>query len=333
MTVAQARRAAQSGPAGPQDLAPGLLTALAGVTVAGDCRSGSVGGRSLEARSEAEFAYRLSHAIYEVLHVGWIAEPDDKARLGHDDAFEARLLAATPHKSVDRAASVVSADSEHVRVELDGVRVAMPAADAAQLAGGAAQPGREVAVRLPSYRPALSPGYWVTDGTRALPARAPIVRLYAHLRSADAVLAAWQAALEFLEAHGVPYRAKATSVPALLPRRDALVVYLCEGDVSVTTGLGERIAEAAEVGASVSVFAEQLAAGVAIAWEPSDPRPAMRGLSFGEHRARATAEGLMRQARSPAGQTVARAVRQALEEAGVDPDRPSRNFLPAASAQ
>jgi hypothetical protein len=321
VTVAESRRAAESGPARAERLAPGLLAALAGVTVAEDCRSGSVGGRDIEARSEAEFAYRLSHAIYEVLHVGWVAEPSDKARLGRDDAFEARLLAATPHTSVVRTASVVSSDADHVRVELDGVRVAVPVPEAAQVA-----PGSPMEVRLPSCRPALSPGYWVTDGTQALPAHSPIVRLYLHLQSAGAVLAAWQAALAFLEARAAPYRAKATSVPALLPRRDAIVVYVCEQDIAAATALGERIAHVAEVAESVSAFTEQLAAGVSIAWEPSDPRPTMRGLSFGEHRSRATADGLMRQARSAGEQATPHALRQALEEAGIDPDRPARNL-------
>jgi hypothetical protein len=324
VAVAESRPAAESGQARAGDLAPGLLAALARLTVAGDRRSGSVDGRRIEARSEAELAYRLSHAIYEVLHVGWLTEPADRARLDRDDAFEARLLAATPHTSVFRTASVMSADAERVRVELDGVRVTIPAAEAGPVAHGS-----QLAVRLPSCRPALSPGYWVADGTRALPARSPIVRLYLHLQSAGAVLAAWQAALAFLEARAIPYRAKATSLPALLPRRDAIVVYLCERDMAEATGLGERVAHVAEVGESVSVFAEQLAAGVALAWEPSDPRPTMRGLSFGEHRSRATAEGLTRHARSRSEQTVPRAVRQALAEAGIDPDRPARNMSQA----
>jgi hypothetical protein len=327
VTVAQSPRAAKTAQAGEgEGLAPGLLAALAQATVAEDCRAGSIGDRHIEARSEAEFAYRLGYAIYEVLHVGWTAEPADKARLSHDDAFEARLLAATPHASVVRTATVVSADAEHVIVELDGVRVQIPAAEAGQLRRDSGSGGSRISVTLPSYRPALSPSYWVTDGTRALPARTPIVRLYIHLQTAGAVLAAWPAALAFLEAGGTPYRAKATSVPALLPRRDAIVVYVGEPDMAAVTALGRRIGQAAEVAESVSVFCERLAPGVAMAFEPSDSRPAMRGLSFGEHRARAVAEGLLRQARSAGDQTVAQAVRRALQEAAIDPDRPARNL-------
>ncbi|HTX86400.1 MAG TPA: T3SS effector HopA1 family protein [Streptosporangiaceae bacterium] len=327
MAVAESRCAAKTAQASEGDgLAPGLLAALAQVSVANDCRAGSVGDRDIEARSEAELAYRLSYAIYEVLHVGWTAEPAEQARLSHDDAFEARLLAATRHTSVVRTARVVSADAGHVTVELDGVRVQIPATEAGELPRDPGPVGSRIAVTLPSCRPALSPGYWVTDGTRALPARTPIVRLYVHLQTAGAVLAAWPAALEFLEAGGTPYRAKATSVPALLPRRDAIVVYVGEPDIAAATALGQRIGQVADVGESVSVFCEQLAAGVAMAWEPSDPRPAMRGLSFGEHRSRAVAEGLLRQARSAGEQTVAQAVRRALEEAAIDPGQPARNL-------
>ncbi|HXW44756.1 MAG TPA: hypothetical protein VEL03_08220, partial [Streptosporangiaceae bacterium] len=78
-------------------LAPRLLAALECVTVAGDCRSASVGSRRIEAASTAELTHRLSHAIYEVLHVGWQTQPADLLRTSKDEDFEARLLAATPH--------------------------------------------------------------------------------------------------------------------------------------------------------------------------------------------------------------------------------------------
>jgi hypothetical protein len=67
---------------------------------------------------------------------------------------------------------------------------------------------------------------------------------------------------------------------------------------------------------------------VAIAWEPSDARPAMRGFSFGEHRAAVTAEGLVRHTmKLAAGQPseASAAVAQALVEADIDPANPARN--------
>jgi hypothetical protein len=76
------------------------------------------------------------------------------------------------------------------------------------------------------------------------------------------------------------------------------------------------------------VFAEPVGPGVAIAFEPSDARPAMRGFSFGEHRAAALAEGLARHAtKLAAGEPsdVRAAVAQALVEAAIDPANPARN--------
>jgi HopA1 effector protein family len=302
------------------ELAEPLLAALGQITVALDCRSGSVAGRPIEAASTAEFTHRLSHAIYELLHVGWATQPADPVKASKDDDFEARLLAATPHACVRRTATVLAVGAEHVFVELDGVRVVIP-----RTADKSAQAGSRLTVRLPSCRPSLSPGYWVADGTRAVSATEAILRLYVHLTTTDAVLTAWAAVLAMLEERGIGYRAKVTSVPALLPRRDALVVYAAGSDLAKMREVGLQIGSAAPVGPEVSVFTEQLGPGVAVAWEPADRRPAMQGLSFGEHRARATAAGLVRHAGSGGDGTAAEAVRLALMEAGIDPARPAWN--------
>ncbi len=304
-------------------LPPPLLAALECVAVTGDCRSASVGGRHIEASGTAELMHRLSHAIYEMLHVGWPTQPADRIKTSKDDDFEARLFAATPHDSVLRMASVLATDAKQVFVELDGVKVVIPRADAGQ----PGEPGSRLAVRLPSCRPALSPGYWVADGTRALALAGSdhLLRLYVHLTNPAAVVAAWAAVLAMLEERGVAFRAKVTSVPALLPRRDALVVYTSDDDLPAVLALAGQIGGVTQVGPEVSVFTERIAPGVAIAWEPGDRRPAMRGLSFGEHRARATAEGLVRHAGSSGGSTAVGAVRLALIEAGIDPARPARN--------
>jgi hypothetical protein len=309
----------RAGMLAPSQLASRLQDALGRMAVASDGRSGSVGGRNIEADSPAEFTHRLSYAIYEVLHVGWEVQPPDAVRTSTDEGFELRLAAATPHASVMRTAGVVAADAGRVFVELDGVRVVIPRAGTDE----PAQPGDQIAVRLPSVRPALSPGYWVADGTRALGRAARIVRLYVHLTTSATALAAWEAVLAMLEERGLAFRAKVTSVPGLLPRRDALVVYADDSDLEAVLAIGRQIGSVTKVGPEVSVFTDPIAPGVAIAWEPADPRPAMRGLSFGEHRARAVADGVVRHARSSDGSTVAESVRLALIEAGINPARPA----------
>jgi hypothetical protein len=315
-------------------LAPSLLAALERITVSAGCRGGSVGGRVIQAGSAAELTPRLSRTIYDVLHAGRPAEPAEPAGdtgSRKDAGFEARLLAATPHKSVVRTARLLSADAGQVRVELDGVKVVIPRGLADLSETGHSRHGDRVAVRLPSWRPALSPGYWVADGATALAAGEDILRVYVHLRTAAAAIAAWQTVLSLLAERGVAFRAKVASAPGLLPRNDALVVYLGGsapqgGGLATASAVADRVGRIGGVGAGVSVFAERIAPGVAIGWEPADRRPWMRGLSFGEHRARAVAEGLVRHAAAPRGGQAAGAVRLALIEAGIDPARPARNL-------
>jgi acyl carrier protein len=102
-------------------------------------------------------------------------------------------------------------------------------------------------------------------------------------------------------------------------------VYVGDRDLAAVSTLAREIGRVAQVGPEVSLFTERIAPGVAIAWEPIDRRPGMRGLSFGEHRARATAEGLVQHAGSRSSGTAADAVRQALITAGIEPARPAWN--------
>lgn len=307
----------------PAQLPQALLAVLDRVTVSEDGCRATVGDRSILAASPAELTHRLSHAIYELFHVGWPAEPDDKSRADQDDRLAAELLAATPHRSVRRAAPLVSADGEHVTVELDGVTVAIPRDDA-ELAAG--QRDGQVTVRLPSYRPTLSPGYWLAEGTRPLAKSRSVLRVYVHLRTAAAIVPAWRTVLCLLEDRGVGYRAKVTSNAAQLPRRDGLVVYLGGGALDSAAALAERTSGIAGIGTAVSAFAEQIGPGIAIASEPADTRPAMRGLSFGEHRARAVADGLVQHAVHRSGGSAPGAVTLALIAAGIDPACTARNL-------
>ncbi|HWM38613.1 MAG TPA: T3SS effector HopA1 family protein, partial [Streptomyces sp.] len=77
---------------------------------------------------------------------------------------------------------------------------------------------------------------------------------------------------------------------------------------------------------SVSPFARELAPGVCTGWEPEDPRPGQAGLSFGQHRALALAEGLLAVRGRPAGAERHASVAEALTAAGIDPLEPSRNI-------
>jgi len=79
---------------------------------------------------------------------------------------------------------------------------------------------------------------------------------------------------------------------------DALVVYLDADGWRALPELAEAAADGPGVGGDVSAFCRRLRPGVAVAWEPEDDRPAMRGLSFGQHRAGVLAQDA--EGRSPA---------------------------------
>lgn len=308
-------------------LTEALAAILADIEVAPDFRHAAVAGRAVTATGPAEMTYRLGRAIYEVHHVGWAQPPAERDLTGKDECFEQRLVAAMPHRSVIRAGRLLSACQDHDHIEIEGVKVTFPRGDVGRGPGGAG----DVAVRLPAWRPALSPGFLVADGTRALEVTGDLLRVYVHLRTEDALVNAWRIVLDALEEQGTGYRAKATSAPGLLPRRDALVVYLGDAGQAAPALIAERLGAARgelSPGRDVSAFAERVGPGVATGWEPRDRRAARRGLSFGEHRASAIAEGLLEHAGTgrPDRTGLAAAVSRALVRAGIDPACPARNL-------
>jgi hypothetical protein len=179
-------------------------------------------------------------------------------------------------------------------------------------------------IRADAIRPALSPGFFLCDGSAGTVLGAgPILRLYTHLADPSFTPAAWSAALTALEEREVPYRAKAFSNPAGYPRRDALVIYLEEAGWPALPSLIETISALPGLVDDTSAFARRVGPGLAIAWDPADDRTGMRRLSFGEHRARVIAQGLI--ASAAEGTPRAAAVHAALETAGIDPVAPFRN--------
>jgi hypothetical protein len=318
-------------------LAPRLAAALKLITVSEDGRRASVKGQQIHAGGSAELEQRLARHIYEVLHVGRNAPDVASGRpvgVTRDADFEASLLAAMPHREVIREAVFLGGGQSQVLAELEGVKVRV---SPSEIAGGARQlaaRGR-LRVRVPAGRPALSPGFCTAEGRRPVRPDEPIVRVYAHLRTPAAAGMAWGLVLTLLDRRGLRYRAKVSSRRDLLPRRDALVVYLAAEDLSAAGEIARSISQVDEVGRSVSIFAEQIGAGVAIGWEPTDRRPGTAGLSFGEHRALAVAHGLTRHALSrPTGLagSAAAAVRRSLLHASIDPANPARNVEPSVPA-
>jgi hypothetical protein len=139
----------------------------------------------------------------------------------------------------------------------------------------------------------------------------------------------------------VRYRAKVTSGMRLFPRRDGLVVYLGPDAWYAVDQVVAAVEGMPGLGTETSPFVRRLAPGVGAAWEPDDPRPGKRGLSFGEHRCQAVAEALVgiavrgegsREAAADGSREAAAdgsreaAIAEAFFNAGVDPLMPARNL-------
>ncbi|MFF9351625.1 T3SS effector HopA1 family protein [Streptomyces sp. NPDC014734] len=346
-----------------------LVAVLSEVVVRPDGLSASVGGRTVTADSPRTLVGRLATALYEVVHVGRPAVQPEETRNAPDIVrdLEAGLAREVPHERTRYRGPVLSDRGDEGRiVGLSGVRVRVPreriaaphaaaataaagtsasaaasAAAAGTSAGASAGASVDVGAREPTSsgeetadvfvaaaRPALSPGFFLVDGSLPLTGRGAVLRVYLHVTSPDAAVDAWGRSLRCLEEAGVPYRAKAISSTDALPRRDGVVIYLEGSGHHVLPDLVGAVGEAA-LGADCSPYTRSLAPGIAVAWEPDDSRPGMRNTSFGEHRSRALATGLIRYATEAdlPDRTRSAVVRQALLDAGIDPSEPARNLF------
>ncbi|MFE0022980.1 T3SS effector HopA1 family protein [Amycolatopsis sp. NPDC059021] len=291
------------------DVAKRVLDALAAVSVTG--QEAMIGERRVTASSPGGLRLALADALYEHLHVGG----SSSGRPARDREFERALIAAAGPRTIRILTTVHAVEADRMLVDRDGVRVWLPAEP------GAA-PGGPIALAVDAIRPALSPGFLVVDGPAARPPEFPGSRVYVHLTRPPEAPRILSAVLDALDAAGIPYRVKVLSDPALYPRKDGLVVYL--GHDAGQEVVGDAVRGLPGIGATTSAFARLLRPGVAVADEPADHRPGMRGRSFGEHRALAAATALLHSAES--GVPRESALRREFRLARIDPGEPGRNI-------
>lgn len=315
-----------------------LGSALDLIELSADRCSGRVGDREIVAENPRELQSKMSAAVYDILHAGQRSHLTGHPRHLRDRRLEGALSARATHRTTRASGTVCTpAVPAHpvppgtVLVERDEVRVWVPIA-VLDGAGTPLLPGTPVTFTHTAARPALSPGFFVTDGSRGLDRSGPVLRLYVHLLDAAAAPDVWETALGVLEAAGARYRAKILSAPRLYPRRDALVVYLPQPHWHQLPELVERLAGRTGLGDSTSLFTQRLAPGVALAFEPGDPDPARRGLSFGQHRSSVLVHALFAAAGTGAGRREAvttadlrEAVATAFATARIDVAQPFRN--------
>ncbi|MFQ6397847.1 T3SS effector HopA1 family protein [Nocardia sp. KC 131] len=305
-----------------------LRAAIDNIEIGPDADWAVIAGYRIEDTDRRVLRVRLSDAIYGTLHAGREIDPDQRLpRRIRDTEFERMLTENTPQRHFQVSVRVRELAQERpdgttrILVGRDGVRMWVPVE---RIDTESYTAGDEVLMQASALRPAVSPGFFFVHGTTPFRRGPDLLRVYIHISDSNAAPRIWRRVLEFLEAREVSYRAKVLSSPLLYSRRDALVVYLAPQFDDVVTELAELVTGTNGTGGETSLFAERIAPGVSIAWEPRDPRPEMTGLSFGQHRASAIAGALL-DAACGIGDLYELLTAEFIA-AGIDPAHPARNL-------
>ncbi|MFK0040288.1 T3SS effector HopA1 family protein [Paenarthrobacter sp. NPDC090517] len=249
---------------------------------------------TLRATSLTELRSQVAGAIYTHLHVGHPGI-ETVPGTGHQDLAGA-LIEAIPHRTVIQSASARTQVETSVQgvphqvVELSGVKVLFPEEALVR------NPLDEiVGVRVPSWRSRATPGFLLALGAHGAVNPAAVSRLYVSCATASEALEVWPKVLGALADSGLSHQAKALSSSRAFPRSDAMVIYVSAIDSDAAASLIRTVLESLSWRETpLSVFTHGVGNRLALAMEPRDPRPAYRGLSFGQHRSRVLADALLR---------------------------------------
>ncbi|MFI6055877.1 T3SS effector HopA1 family protein [Streptomyces violascens] len=285
----------------------------------------TIGDETISYESPLQLRRELSGALYRHWHSGSGARTGPRD-LHRDHAFENLLQEATPHHTSRTPAVVKSAPLDsplgrHVLFDVGRVRLRVPEGDAPC---PLPEVGTLTALELPAVRPALSPGFFLVNGSVGGPGNeGHILRLYLHIDEPTMAPTVWHTVLTQLESHSVAYRAKVLAKASGYPRRDAIVLYLSQGSWPAVGGVVEAVRHLPGLRSDYSVLTGPVTNGVAYAWEPRDSRIGWDRMSFGQHRTAAIAGAISAHVFDAAD--LHTAVAEALIEANADPLVPHRN--------
>lgn len=319
------------------ELSPRLLEALDRLTIDRDEQRVIVGEEVISHESPIRLRQELAGALYRHWHAGTGPRTGERD-LRRDNRFEERLREATPHRT-SRTAAVVRSGvldgpmGRHVLFDVGRVRLQVPEHEGPRPLPAI---GTRATLDLPAIRPALSPGFYLVNGS--VGGSAPgghVLRIYLHIDESAMAPAVWRAVLDHLEGQHVPYRAKVLAKAGDYPRRDAIVLYLSQDAWHVVDGVAQAVRGLPGRNPERSVLTAEVADGVAWAWEPRDSRLGWDRMSFGQHRTAVIAAAVV--ASMMEGIDLPSAVSDALIEAGADPTEPHRNadspaWAPVAAA-
>jgi hypothetical protein len=177
---------------------------------------------------------------------------------------------------------VVSKEGDSLQVERGGLCM-LVGRGAWRLDSGA----HRAQVRFPSGSFSLSPGFYLVTPNLAL-TEADLVRLYWNTSAAGAVDLV-RAVTTFMERASIPYQLKVLTDLSQYDRSDSGVLYLQQKDFPQITDLLRRVYRSIKqhIRFEVPIYTQQIAPGLGVAEQPPG------GESFGRHRCRLLAEGII----------------------------------------
>jgi HopA1 effector protein family len=235
----------------------------------------------------------LARGIQAVLYDRCYAERKGEEASGETDpAFAAKLRAAnTGRERWDRGWIIQQfGPNGHVFARKgDRERAAMPGAFIFDGPPGMApQVGSQVSLRAPCEALDAQPGYYFAFGETLdeLAEQLSLTRLYFHCPAQNAapLVGELTGALNRFQ---TPFQLKTPAAPALYGRTDAAVLYVARRYFAIAARIVSQVRDKIRLEASTPLFAKNLWPGIGAAVEPGS------GESFGSHRCRLAAEGIV----------------------------------------
>jgi HopA1 effector protein family len=242
---------------------------------------------------------------------------------GSDPAFAARLRAANAGRERWDRGWIVQQFGPNGQAFVrkgDRERAAVPGAFIFDGPPGMApQIGSQVSIRAPCEALDVQPGYYFAFGETLdeLADQLSLSRLYFHCPAQNAapLVGELTGALNRFQ---TPFQLKTPTAPALYGRTDAAVLYVAQRYFAIAARVVAQIRQKIRLEASTPLFTKTLWPGIGAAVEPGS------GESFGSHRCRLAAEGIVNAWRQGEQGVAARlaAIGQRFGSEGLDFGRP-----------
>lgn len=280
---------------------------------------------SVQGDPRTRMVQTLETDLYVRLYTRPSAVAEAPNYLGQRDHVSALSAANNGRGSWEPGWRIGEVDEEDGRVAVtkDAITFWVDPSTGIRTATGRARPGDWCRVLVAKELRNLMPGFYFAigdgDGADTRDRPEPLVRFYWNLTAAGAA-PYMAAATQTLNAMAVPFRTKVLTDPASYVRSDGGVLYLERRFFHRVRAalLTIHAAVASHLRPEVPMFTKALAPGLGLAEDPGG------GMSFGQSRCRALANGLWDAFASGATdrETRLQIVRDTLEAAGIDTDRP-----------